>query len=71
MTRPWLALRAFGGVGGNAGARLGAGMGLALGPVALDLGVRTWGTLNALAPRGLGLSLGLAVESWRGPYRGA
>jgi hypothetical protein len=66
LPRRWFALRAVGGVGGLAGTRIGAGCGCALGPVAVDLAMRTWGTLNPFDSHGLGLALSLSAESFRG-----
>ncbi len=65
MPRPWLALRLAGGAGGVQGTRLGASVGCAFGPVAVDLAARTSGTLNPFDARGLGLALAFGAESSR------
>jgi hypothetical protein len=66
LPRPWFALRTAGGFGGLQGTRLGAGFGCDLGLVAVDLAMRTWGTLNPFASRGLGLALSFSAESFAG-----
>lgn len=57
---PWLDLRAGLSIGGFAGAYLAGGLGLHLGPVDLDLALRSAGGLNPASGLGIGGSLGVA-----------
>jgi hypothetical protein len=59
----WLALRGSLSIGGEDAAAIGGGAGLALGPVQLDLGLRSWGSINPFASKGIGAttSLGAAL----------
>ena len=56
-----LALRGSAGLGGSAGAALGGGLGLAAGPVQLDLSAQSWGSLNPFASKGMGLLAALRI----------
>ncbi len=60
--KPWLAVRASLSVGGEDRATVGGGAGLALGRAQVDVGLRSWGSLNPFASKGLGAetSVGLA-----------
>lgn len=59
----WLALRGSLSLGGEDAAAVGGGAGLAWGPVQVDLGVRSWGSVNPFASKGIGVvtSLGVAL----------
>ncbi len=65
----WLVVRARAGLGGLQGTRLGGGVGVAAGPVACDLALRTWGTLNPFASKGFGLAFGVGMGGWIRPLR--
>jgi len=55
------ALRGTASLGGPESAGVGVGAGFALGPVQLDLGISTWGSLNPFGSKGVYLVSGLGV----------
>ncbi len=60
--RRWLALRGNLSVGGEDVAAIGGGAGLAWGPVQLDLGVNSWGSVNPFASKGIGVGAALGID---------
>ena len=57
----WLALRGSTEIGGGQGPSIGGSLGIGMGPVQLDIGSRTLGTLNPFDGKGIGLVAGLAI----------